>query len=123
MRQKLTTYIKGAWGYITGAAAAVLGVIIAAPVVLWDWLKRAVQSVRDLVSDKWRLLALMVGLAGLVYGLYHYYTHAYEQGRRVGQCETGCWVMQGEFDRISDSGACVCVGDSFIFQQPEPLKN
>jgi hypothetical protein len=123
MRQKLMTYISALWSGITGAAAAVLGVLIATPVVVWGGLKKIAYGVKDFVSDKWRLLALAVGLSGMVCGLYYYHMHAFEQGRRIGQCETGCWVMQGEFDRISDNGACVCVGDSFLFQQPEPLKN
>ncbi len=123
MRQRLTTFFSNIPGYITRAATAIFGVIIATPVVLWDLAKKAVKAVQDFISNRWRLLALTTGLAGLVYGLYHYYGYAYEEGRRVGQCETGCWVMQGEYDYVSESGACVCVGDSFVFQKPDRLKN
>ena len=119
MKQKLMTFFNELWNKITGAIAAVFGVAIASPLVLWDLAKKAVGAVQDFISNRWRLLALTAGLAGLVYGLYHYYGYAYEEGRRVGQCETGCWVMQGEYDYVSENGACVCVGDSFVFQKPD----
>ena len=99
MRQRLTTFFSNIPGYITRAATAIFGVIIATPVVLWDLAKKAVKAVQDFISNRWRLLALTTGLAGLVYGLYHYYGYAYE------------------------NGACVCVGDSFVFQKPDRLKN
>ncbi len=123
MKQKLMTFFNELWNKITGAIAAGFGVAIASPLVLWDLAKKAVGAVQDFISNRWRLLALTAGLAGLVYGLYHYYGYAYEEGRRFGQCETGCWVMQGEYDYVSENGACVCVGDSFVFQKPDRLKN
>ena len=53
MKQKLMTFFNVLWNKITGAIAAVFGVAIASPLVLWDLAKKAVGAVQDFISNRW----------------------------------------------------------------------
>jgi len=50
------------------------------------------------------LVSLIVSL-----GLYLSHTWAFEEGRRLGQCEIGCWTWGSSLQEIRD-GNCVCAG-------------
>ena len=91
-------------------------------------LKDLIQSLRDRLPSWKRTLKVftitikMVLVCAICWTVYYSYTSGYEAGRRVGQCEIGCWMQEGQLDSVDDEGICWCVPliEEEVFLSPVP---
>ncbi len=91
-------------------------------------LKNLIQNLRNRLpswSRVLKVLSITIRLAllgALCWAVYHAYISGYEKGRRVGQCEAGCLIMDGQLDSVDDEGICWCVPieNEEVFIAPVP---
>lgn len=87
----------------------------------------ASRTYRRIASLPWRKigrlsalgLVMSILVAAIAYCAYSSYEHGYDKGRRDGQCEVGCALMDMEFAYQDEDAACWCSpGPGAYYQIP-----